>query len=500
MVSFISKDSLFKILSKFDIIRVLSSFIELKKKHNGYFSHCPFHKERTPSFFVSPEKQKYYCFGCHRSGNIISFLMEYKNISFINAINFLLKKEKNEICAQAATTTTTTHLMKTVSFLYKQNLETQLKSNNTIIQFLNKRGLNNKLIERFQLGFASNSWCFLSKSIKEFEKNKNQLISLGLLIKKNYVYDRFRNRLIFPIRNLDGNILGFGGRVLDDYLKPKYINSPESKIFSKKKELYGLYETLLDKKTNSYIIIVEGYLDVIALHKHDVTNVVAVLGTSFNKNHLHLLKSSYNKIIFCFDGDTAGQNASIRTAYTCLPYIDLNIFIGFVLLPKKHDPDSYINAFGKNKFLSILEKATYILDYIYNIISLNLNSNILHNKIILANKLYKIIKKINNPLSKKIILDYFLKRLTKRMEDTISKSFTNRQPYNTKKTFSLGMKCCAFIMKSRELVKLIDTAKLTLNKNIKFKSDLNTFLELVIILRQDINIKFHFLKKKCLEN
>jgi len=494
MIKFISKKELNNLLSKINIINILNLFINLKKQTNGYVANCPFHKEKTPSFFVSEKKQKYYCFGCHKSGNIISFLINYKNINFIDAINFLLKNTKYKYKKSLYVKQNNYNLINLIAELYNKNLFKNINKNNKLLYFLNTRKISIDIIKKFKIGFVDNEWTFLSKNKYFNYYLKKELETLGLIIKKqNIIYDRFRYRIIFPIRNINGDTIGFGARTLDNTVKPKYINSPESKLFSKRKEFYGLYEVKTYTTKKSSIIIVEGYLDVISLHKNGISNAVAILGTAFSNDHLKILKSSYNKIIFCFDGDKAGQRAALRTVYKCLSYVDINVFIGFVILPKNYDPDSYITEHGTEKFLCKVKKATYILDYLYNILSLNLKIDTLNEKIHLSNKLYEIINKIKNPLSKKFILEHFVNNLIKNKIKFIEKKNIYKN-----KIISLGTRCCFLILKKRNYVNIVNINKLIFNKNIKFNSDIHTFLELIIILKKNINIKFYYLKKKML--
>jgi len=498
MIKYISKKEITNLLSKINIVNIIGSFISLTKKNNGFFSICPFHEEKTPSFFINENKQKFYCFGCHKSGNIITFLMDYKKISFIESINVLTNKTNIKITDDKQNLNYNIYkLMDKVALIYQNNLHNK---NTDVYKFLKNRNLKKDILNKFQIGFAENSWNFILKTFGISKNIKNDLITIGLLIKKNkYIYDRFRNRIIFPIRNVYGKTLGFGGRILNNQDQPKYINSPESIIFSKRQELYGLYESRLNNIKENYVIIVEGYLDVITLHNNNVTNVVGILGTSFTKDHFKKLKKTYDKLIFCFDGDTAGKRASIRTAYICLSYMDFKTFIGFTLLPEKTDPDSYINTYGKEKFLYLINKSIYILDYIYKNINVDLKLNTIHNKLFLANNIQILIKKITNPLIKKTISNHFIKKMQKDdiiKKDNLTNSFNLLKKH--KKSLSLGMQACALLLKKRNLFHIIDLEKLMSNKNIKFKSDLNTFLELVILLRKNINVNFKHLHKRML--
>ena len=287
MTKRISRVYLNSLLLKVNIVNIIGSKLTLEKKSYGFLSICPFHNEKTPSFFVNENKQKYYCFGCHSSGDVIQFLMSYKNISFFETVNILSKMANIEF-KELSVNLTTYNLIESVSQAYSKNLNDMYNSKNYISSYLRQRDIDFNLIKKFKLGFARNLWSFVLKNFGASSDSREKLISIGLLICKNKrVYDRFRDRLIFPIRDLRGNVLGFGARSLDNNIKPKYINSSESYIFSKRKELYGLYESrVLNKNQYDYVIVVEGYTDAIMLHKYGITSVVATLGTALQKSIL----------------------------------------------------------------------------------------------------------------------------------------------------------------------------------------------------------------------
>lgn len=480
---YLTKNDIKLILEKNNIIEILSSLINLKKSGHNYSSICPFHKEKTASFFVNELKQKYYCFGCKKSGNIINFLMEFKKISFLAAIEFLTgnefkKKNKNIELFNLNT------LINEISDIFFQNIKTNKDSE--LGFFLKKRAIDFDIITKFKLGFVGNSWNFLFKKFLPFDEKKKYLIYLGLLVKKNdKIYDRFRNRIIFPIRNVDGKILGFGGRSLNDIDKPKYINSTESVLFSKKKEFYGLYESNIKfSLKKKYIIIVEGYFDVITLHKNEITNSVAVLGSVFTKEHFKNIRRYCDKIIFCFDGDKAGRQASLRTAYLCLSYIFFNTFIGFAFLPVGEDPDSYVKKFGKNKFIDLVEKPIYILDYLYFVMSNDFNLNNIYNKINLIENFKNLLNFIKDVKLKNLVLDYFIKKIYN------EKNKDEKQKKNKlQNLIPIGVKATIILLLNKDFLYKIDINKLMLNKNIKIISDIGLFMELIIMLSKNINYK-----------
>lgn len=485
-----TKNDLVELLSKINIKDIISLFIKLEQKGNKFFALCPFHNEKTPSFFVDSNKQRYYCFGCHTTGDVIQFLITYKKMTFYNAIQFLSHSTYPD--TKFVSHNIEKNLLHDAAKFYFANVKEAYFTDMRVRDFFIKRQISFDIIERFNLGFAKDSWDFILKNLGTSGSEKKTLLDNGLIIeKKNKLYDRFRNRIIFPIKNLTGKIIAFGARVLDDTIKPKYINSPETYLFSKKKALYGLYEAQCFSKSKT-ILIVEGYFDVITLHKHGITNVAAILGSFFSKDHFKTLSLSYDQIIFCYDNDTAGNFAAIRTAYSCLSYLDMNVIISFIFLPRNFDPDSFLNNGHKDKFLALLNNPVYILDYIFENLCFNLNFNILKEKILLFNKLSNLLKHISNSNLKKIVFNHFLYLL-----ETNKIMKTSKNPCNTDKDTgsSLGMKACFFLLKNKSWVLKINVKKLMLNKKISFHSDVYTFFELVILLKNNLNLELDDLNK-----
>lgn len=345
------------LLDQTNIIDLIDGYVPLKKFGANYKACCPFHEEKSPSFVVSPQKQIYHCFGCSAGGNAISFLMNYEHLTFIEALNILAKRlgillpESDAVITKPKPDDHLYQAMNAANTYYQQQLNSSVIAKN----YLTKRGLTAQIIERFQLGYAPNQWDALSLQLKKQCSTKS-LVEAGLVTEKNtsQVFDRFRHRIMFPIRNRQGKCIAFGGRILESG-EPKYLNSPETPLFHKSNELYGLYELLQLDKHPEYIIIVEGYMDVIALHQHGITQAVGTLGTATTVQHIQILTRYTNKLIFCFDGDRAGQKAAAKAMNISLPLINSQLSLRFAFLSQDQDPDSFINTHGATAFLDTLK-------------------------------------------------------------------------------------------------------------------------------------------------
>lgn len=345
------------------LVDLIGSLIVLKKKSGKHWGCCPFHEEKTPSFTVDESKNFYYCFGCKATGNALRFLMDYENLNFVDAIERLaqfngVSVQYEEYFGEQADPAKTAHFdkglacLKTAADLFHQCFNDEL--GRKARKYLLNRGINQDMVERFLLGYAPpNNW-LKQKLLVYFDEDL--LVEVGLLGKneKGQTYDWFRDRLIFPIRNIKGSVVGFGGRVLDDSL-PKYLNSPETNWFSKKNECYGLFETQSFKQKK--ILIVEGYLDVVGLAMAGVNNAVAVLGTAFTDNHLKNLRKRADNVYFAFDGDNAGFSASIKALEVIFSNYNEKTDWHFVELPQGEDPDSLIKNQGIAAWQDLLDKS-----------------------------------------------------------------------------------------------------------------------------------------------
>ena len=369
-----------ELLSRIDIVDVIDARVPLRKAGRDYQARCPFHEEKTPSFTVSQTKQFYHCFGCGAHGSAISFLMEYDHMDFIEAIKDLSRQAGMELPQQNHTQQNDTKeledLLQKASAYYRHQLKHH-PERASAHDYLKKRGLSPEITHEFNIGFAPPGWDNLLKQLGSTPHATKQLETSGMAIRKddNRCYDRFRNRIMFPIRNRRGKVIGFGGRVLDDEDKPKYLNSPETPLFHKGRELYGLYETRQALRHIDQLLVVEGYMDVVALAQHGIRNAVATLGTAVTPEHMSLLFRSTSDIVFCLDGDRAGREAAWKALDITLPLIQEGRQARFMFLPEGDDPDTLVRREGKQGFEARLAAAqplsTFLLDTLVKQVDLN---------------------------------------------------------------------------------------------------------------------------------
>ncbi len=361
------------LLDRTDLIELIGNRIHLKKSGGNYMACCPFHNEKTPSFSVNPNKQFYYCFGCGAGGNAISFLMDYEKQDFRGTIESLAQKNGMQIPAtseqeqqQQRKKSSLYDLLDEANAFYQEQLLYHAEKSKAIA-YLKQRGLTGETTKHFGIGLAPEGWDNLKSQLATSNNRLLGLIEAGLIVEKEEnkgTYDRFRNRLMFPIRDSRGRTLGFGGRVFDNS-KPKYLNSPETPAFHKQRELYGLYEAKLANNHIDHIIVVEGYMDVIALAQFGITNAVATLGTSISNHHIEKIFRLCPKIIFCFDGDNAGRKAADRALQTIIPFMSAGKQAKFLFLPEGEDPDSLIQSKGKTYFENLAEKSQTLSDHLF---------------------------------------------------------------------------------------------------------------------------------------
>lgn len=363
------------LLTKANIVDVVNSRVKLKKAGRDYQACCPFHHEKTPSFTVSEKKQFYHCFGCGAHGNAISFLMDYDKLEFVEAIEELAAMAGLEVPYEKRARSDNQRPQ--VGYQTKRNLyelmqkiaqfyQTQLPLNIPAQSYLQQRGLSAEIIARFQIGFVPNA---LDTVLREFGTNREEqqkLLDLGMLSRneRGNIYDKFRHRIMFPIRDKRGRTVAFGGRVLGDE-KPKYLNSPETITYHKGSELYGLYEALQVDDEPTKLLVVEGYMDVVALAQFGVDYAVASLGTSTTSEQIQLLFRSTEQVICCYDGDRAGRDAAWRALENALPYLQDGRQIKFIFLPDGEDPDSYIRHYGKEKFEEYIDGAQSLTEFLF---------------------------------------------------------------------------------------------------------------------------------------
>ncbi|AGH80448.1 DNA primase [Psychromonas sp. CNPT3] len=367
------------LIAQTDIVDVIDSRVKLKKQGKDHRASCPFHNgNNKSSFSVSTEKQFYHCFNCGASGNVLTFIMEYDGVEFVDAIDILAEqlsievpREENNNATSSPTQTIDRkdlyQIMADITHFYQQQLRQHINSEK-VINYLKGRGLSGKTAQHFKIGYAPDGWDEVRKRFATSPEQEKKLIDIGMLISKSTEgagsYDRFRDRLMFPIYDRRGRVVGFGGRVFDNS-EPKYLNSPETPLFHKGKELYGLYHVKQAYKDIPRILVVEGYMDVVALAQFGVDYAVASLGTATTADHIHTLFRHSSEIICCFDGDKAGRTAAWRALENALPYLQDGRTLRFMFLEEGEDPDSFIQKKGKQHFETLVKEALPFSDFLF---------------------------------------------------------------------------------------------------------------------------------------
>lgn len=380
MAGRISRQFIDDLLARADIVDVVDSRVPLKKAGKNHQACCPFHNEKSPSFTVSQDKQFYHCFGCGEHGNAISFLMEFDRLDFVDAIEELANHCGIEVVREENNASPAEHrrqqevylqkqddyeLMNQISDFYQQQLKVAADKE-VAVNYLKARGLSGEVVKRFGIGYISDAWDGMMKAYSRNGQANQQLVELGMAIQgdKSRPYDRFRGRIMFPIRDKRGRVIGFGGRVLGDE-KPKYLNSPETRVYHKGHELYGLYEAKQANKNLKRLVVVEGYMDVVALAQHGVDYAVASLGTATTTEQLQTMFRTVKEVICCYDGDRAGRDAAWRAMENALPLIRDGFSLKFVFVPDGEDPDSLIRKEGQQAFEQILDEAMPLSKFLF---------------------------------------------------------------------------------------------------------------------------------------
>lgn len=411
----IPRDFIELLLNRTDIVDLINGHVPMQKKSgSNYFARCPFHHEKSASFSVSQTKQFYHCFGCGAHGNAIDFLMNHDHLSFPEAVETLAKQIGLEVPRTQQTSTKKDdqlpalyELMTEVSQYYYE----QMRHSDRVIQYLKKRGISGKIAQQFQLGFAAPGWSHLLDTHGKTEADKKKLLDCGLTIKKDDggYYDRFRDRVMFPIHDYRGRIIGFGGRIIEQG-EPKYLNSPETPLFQKGHELYGLYQALKVNRKLNRALLVEGYMDVIALFQHDITYAVATLGTATTAHHLKRLFRYTSDIIFCFDGDEAGRTAAWRALQVIFPLMHDSLQVRFMFLPEGDDPDSLVRKEGKATFEKRLDTAPSLSDFFFQTMAKQSDMNTLEGRARFAAQSLAHIKTLPTGLFQGLLLDELANR------------------------------------------------------------------------------------------
>ncbi len=461
MAGRIPREFIDDLLVRVDIVDLIDSLVPLKKTGSNYMARCPFHNEKTPSFSVNRKKQFYHCFGCGASGNAISFLMDYNHLDFVEAVEDLasfigvdvLREQINHPASQTPKQDTS-KLYKTldkVMLFYQQ----QLKSNEgkKAIDYLKSRGVSGEIAKKYALGYAPDKWDSLNRV---FDTKLLLDTGMSILHESGRQYDRFRGRLMFPIRDKRNRVIGFGGRVLDDSL-PKYLNSPETAIFSKSNELYGLPEVLENSSRPERIIVVEGYMDVIALAQHGIDFAVATLGTATSKRHIEQLFRFTTELVLCFDGDKAGKQAAWRAMEALLPNLKDKRQAKIMQLPESHDPDSLVRAEGLDNMLARIQSATPLSEYFFTTLTTPLNLDTVEGRSTLASEAKPYLETLPPGFFREMMFSQ-LKELTK---SSIAIDITAKTPTLTTETYrprklSPARVVIALLLQNPELVSILD--------------------------------------------
>lgn len=358
-----------ELLNRVDIVDVVNRRVPLKKAGREFQACCPFHDEKTPSFTVSPQKQFYHCFGCGAHGSAIGFLMEYDNLGFVEAVEELAESIGVDVPReggqdQGPDLRPLYSLMEEASRFFQYQLRHHARAT-AAVDYLKVRGLTGEIAARFHIGFAPPGWDNLLSALGRDQAATRRLTECGLIIQQDGKrYDRFRNRIVFPIRDTRGRVIGFGGRVLGDD-KPKYLNSPETPLFHKGRELYGLYEARKAGSKLQRLLVVEGYMDVVALAQYGFENAVATLGTATTQEHLELIFRTCPEVVFCFDGDRAGREAGWKALQTTLPLMREGREVRFLFLPEGEDPDSLVRQEGREGLEQRLDHALPLSEFLF---------------------------------------------------------------------------------------------------------------------------------------
>jgi DNA primase len=421
------------LLNRLDIVDIIDRRVKLKKTGKNYAACCPFHNEKTPSFTVSQDKQFYYCFGCGASGNAVGFLMEFDKLGFVDAVEMLANSAGLQIPKedpgrkQLAAKQDFTSLYKLLDdcSVYFQSQLKDHPGRDKAVKYLQDRGLSGQIAKSFGLGYAPKGWDNLLTKFGLTDANRKALVLAGMLIEpedEDKHYDRFRDRIMFPILDTRGRTIGFGGRVLGEENRvgpdgkkakgagPKYLNSPETPVFQKGKELYGLYQARQANRELKHLLVVEGYMDVIALAQYGITNAVATLGTACSEDHLKLAFKYTSTIVFCFDGDKAGRTAAKRALENALGIMTDGHQIKFLFLPEGQDPDSLVRQIGQERFNELILKGSPLEEFFFDVLSEGLNINTMEGKARLSKLAAPLLHKLPKSVYRQLMFELLSRR------------------------------------------------------------------------------------------
>lgn len=440
----IPRDFINELIARTDIVELIDHKVPLKKAGKNYSACCPFHSEKSPSFTVSQDKQFYHCFGCGAHGNAIDFVMEYDRLEFLDAIDELAGQHGLEVPREQGSGTRRDEglsrdlyqLMEEASLYFQHQLKADADKQK-VVDYLEMRGLSDDVVKHFGIGFAPDSWDGLLSRYRSNQDAQDKLLTAGMVIAKDNGrrYDRFRDRLMFPIRDRRGRVIAFGGRVLGDGT-PKYLNSPETPIFHKGNELYGLYELKQKHRDVDKILIVEGYMDVVALAQFGVDYAVASLGTSTTAEQLQLLLRNAHQVVCCYDGDNAGKDAAWRALETALPLLKPGDQIKFMFLPQGEDPDSMVRKIGKTAFEALIESTQNLADFLFDTLAQKYGTD----KGNLAKQAIALIEKVQDTVLQNLLLENLAHKLGMNSGEDLKKKIGFNTKVSTQPLAKKGLK------------------------------------------------------------
>lgn len=453
-----------ELLNRLDVVDVIDKSVPLKKAGANYSACCPFHNEKSPSFTVSPTKQFYHCFGCGAHGTAIGFVMEYQGLSFVEAIHDLARmagmmvpqEVRDASKPEPKVVVGLQEALQQAANYYKA----ELKKSQRAIDYLKARGLSGQVAAKFQIGYAPAGWQNLQSIFPQYESEALSVAGLVVENEQGRRYDRFRDRIMFPIHDQKGQVIGFGGRVINPEDTPKYYNSPETPLFQKGHELYGLFLARRAIRDAGRALVVEGYMDVVALAQYGVEYAVAALGTATTPYHITKLMRQTEEVVFCFDGDNAGRTAAWRAAMNALPALTDGLKLTFLFLPSEHDPDSYVREFGKEKFEAEIKVAMPLSQFILKHLS---ESNALQSqedRVRLLNEAEPILQQINAPRSAMFLRKKVAELAQLSVEEmqallklpNLNKAPVQAKPKLTRTPLSLSKRFCLLLLMQPALV------------------------------------------------
>jgi DNA primase len=420
------------LLNRVDIVDVINRRVPLKKAGREFQACCPFHDEKTPSFTVSPQKQFYHCFGCGAHGSAIGFLMEYDNLGFVEAVEELAESLGIEVpregdLEQGPDRRPLYTLMEEASRFFQHQLRHHTRAP-TAVDYLKARGLTGETAARFHIGYAPPGWDNLLSTLGTDQATIRRLAECGLIIEQEGKrYDRFRDRIVFPIHDTRGRVIGFGGRVLGDE-KPKYLNSPETPLFHKGRELYGLYEARKSHNKLQRLLVVEGYMDVAALAQFGIHNAVATLGTATTQKHLELIFRTCGEVVFCFDGDRAGRDAGWKALQTTLPVMRDGREVRFLFLPEGEDPDSLVRKEGRSGLEARLDQALPLSEFLFQQLTSQVKMETIDGRAHLAELAKPLLEQLPNGLFRRMMYQHLEQLVGIRDSQLERAAYTPRKP------------------------------------------------------------------------